>query len=112
MTQWFCGMSPDCEYPPSSKTLEMANKHVAHEYLYVGLMEDMHNSLKMMQFLLPDFFGFDHKWDDPEENTSGRETTSAETLQLITNANALDLELYDYIKRLHRVRVRECSSRH
>ena len=112
MTQWFCGMSPDCEYPPSTNTLEMAKKHVAHEYLYVGLMEDMHNSLKMMQYLLPDFFGFDRNWGDPEENTSEREATSAETLRLITNANELDLELYNYIKRIHRIRVRECSSPH
>ena len=110
MTQWFCGMSTDCEYPPSLVTLEMAKRHVFHEYLYVGVMEDMHNSLSMMQHLLPGFFGFDHNWNDPEENTSERDAISDETLQLIKNANYLDLTLYNYITRLHEIRTRKCMN--
>jgi len=111
MTRWFCGMSPDCEYPPTFKTLEIAKKHVKNEYLYVGIMEDMKHSLRMLQYLLPDFFGFDHAWDVPDENFSSEQTDiSASTLKLIEDANSLDLALYEYIKSLHNSRLRRCVS--
>ena len=90
--------------------MDIAKRRIREEYFYVGIFEDMTRSLALLQRLLPGFFGDRAAWDIPHENRGDRvgDDVDAETLGVLRRANALDMELYDYAKRLHDERAAAC----
>ena len=108
-------MDEICQHP-TEESLAMAKYRIDHEYLYVGLSDELSNSLQILQKLLPGFFGHETNWIVPHERASIRHddvanSPDSHTLTILRRANALDLELYEHIRRRHLEFVRTCALR-
>ena len=53
---FFCGMSPDCDIFGSVKALEIAKKNVDQYFAVVGVLEQMQESLQVLENYVPAFF--------------------------------------------------------
>ena len=56
MIPYFCGDLPECHIP-SEKSLNMAKEAIRKHYILVGVLEDYSTTLKLLEALLPGYFG-------------------------------------------------------
>lgn len=52
---YFCGDTPECEYP-SEKALAVAIKNLNEKFLLVGLTEEFENFIKILEKMMPAYF--------------------------------------------------------
>uniref|UniRef100_A0A6T9LWR7 Sulfotransferase n=1 Tax=Haptolina ericina TaxID=156174 RepID=A0A6T9LWR7_9EUKA len=96
MTRWFCGQDPVCKAPdPQPHTqrhlaLERAVHHIRMMYVWVGVLERLEESLRLLSWVLPSFFG-------------GMATSQ------IAIENENDLKLYAFANRLLDCRLSRCG---
>mmetsp|Transcript_15548 Transcript_15548/g.62593 ORF Transcript_15548/g.62593 Transcript_15548/m.62593 type:complete len:186 (-) Transcript_15548:66-623(-) len=136
MTRWFCGHSAECRDPRDpDAALQLAKRHVLDQYVHVGVLEDLPNTVQLFRLRLPDFFAGDpaHTPDEadfpelhsaktlakrsglkknPASSRGGPKTKSAPlsaaNLDRLKEANRRDIALYEFILDLHRRRVEIC----
>ncbi|XP_077865921.1 uronyl 2-sulfotransferase-like [Saccoglossus kowalevskii] len=51
---FFCGQDPRCRQP-LKWSLEEAKRHVINEYTFVGILEDLENTMRIFEYLLPKY---------------------------------------------------------
>ena len=55
-TRYFCGHHPDCVDPPDARSYARARHNLLQRYVWVGQLERLPESLRVLQKLLPDWF--------------------------------------------------------
>ncbi|KAG1654965.1 Heparan sulfate 2-O-sulfotransferase 1 [Nymphon striatum] len=53
---FFCGHNAECWEPGSRWALEQAKHNLAHNYLVVGVMEEMQDFIAVLEYTLPEYF--------------------------------------------------------
>ena len=120
---FLCGMHEDCDGTLSAK-LERAKANLRDNYLWVGILERLPESLRLLQKLLPQQFGAmdAQKWSDriyqPDGQESGERAGAADapeptevTLSRMKAdpRTAAEYELYEFAERLLDCKLRACS---
>ena len=118
ITRWFCGHGRACgggSSPPSQRVrdeaLRRAMHHLRERYVWVGILERLEDSLRLLAKLLPAYFGkmavakAAREHVRPQSNSSAYKYAppSEATLAKLRIENAGDLQLY-----AHAVDVLEC----
>lgn len=117
MTHYFCGNDGFCTNGgPVALTKALSN--LMKYFAVVGVMEDMHRSLALFSHLLPRYFRdaevMPNKVIEQNVNMKGQEirkklVADTELKEKIHAANAADVILYDFIKRLFQERMEVCG---
>ena len=120
---FICGTHSDCDGALNVK-LERAKANLRDNYLWVGILERLPESLSLLQKLLPDQFGAmdAQKWSDrvyqPDGQESGEragsadapEPTEATLSQMKADPRtAAEYNLYDFAEQLLGCKLRACS---
>ena len=123
MTRWFCGHDRACagaEPQPArarEASVRLAMRRLAVDYLWVGVLERLEDSLRLLAKLLPHYFGglaverVARERRRPRTNASayGYPEPSAETLHKIAVENENDVRLYRFALRLLDCRLGSCA---
>ena len=111
LTRWLCGHGPDCDAAhgalrsadpeKAARMLATAARNIG-KHAVVGTLDRLGDALRLVSATVPSFFG-GARDDDIPCNKCGngslaapRPPPSAENLQMLHNANALDIALYAY----------------
>jgi hypothetical protein len=109
MTRWFCGHGRACgggRSPPSQRVrdeaLRRALSHLRERYTWVGVLERLEDSLRLLAQLLPAFFGKlaveraarEHVRPRTSSSRYSYPTPAPATLAKLRHENANDLTLY------------------
>lgn len=83
-----------------SENLEKAKRLLRERYFFVGLTERFDDSLKLLNIVCPENLNLKYKKQlIAQNNTIKNELIKTpETLQILQDANELDIELYNYVK--------------
>lgn len=121
-TRFFCGFHPDCIDICSAAAIKRAKEVLEHEYMFVGLLEDLEVTLVTLEQMLPSMLtGI---WDAYHEVVSGKlsnkknrvgraskmEQPTPENRQVLEQHHKQDVELYRFAKELFRVRTSLCNT--
>ena len=111
MTKYFCGHAPYCS-SGSKEALTVAKYNMKHKFVFVGLVEEMEVSLRLLSVILPDVFGkmdssFLPKINKNEHSEQDRNITALSKL-IIMQHNKADMELYDFAVTLFESKVQKC----
>ena len=117
---FLCGTSHECApEQPIEQRLERARANLRDEYLWVGVLERLSDSLQLLQRLLPDYFGpMDADYwatqhvEPAGASASGHAPPSAETLRRMRDDPSLraEYQLYDDANNLLDCKLRACMS--
>lgn len=113
----FCGIKdPVCHTNDLKRRYELAREHVLHAYLWVGVLEQFEPSLRLLQHMLPSFFGGVDVSMYARMHTNPGAThldtkPSPSTLREIKAQLYWDERLYVLCRRLLEVRMRACGVR-
>lgn len=104
---YFCGQDKRC-YERSQWATDEAKSNIEKYYLFVGTLEDLDSSLKLLQHLLPTFFSgaLDASSDTASSDmkhdtlTKNKKETSEETKLFLRTQTSLKYEyqLYDFVR--------------
>ncbi|XP_077988095.1 uronyl 2-sulfotransferase-like [Glandiceps talaboti] len=102
---FFCGQSEMC-HEESEWALETAKRNVVENYVFVGLLEHLHRSLRIWQYLMPAFFrSAPQAYDNilREEGTTKFKSLSRveppeSVKEIMRKRMRLDYEFYNFIK--------------
>eukprot|EP00045_Choanoeca_perplexa_P008315 m.76823 g.76823 ORF g.76823 m.76823 type:complete len:297 (+) comp14442_c2_seq5:81-971(+) len=113
MTAYFCGNHLDCRNGSTHAALERAKHNLRNEYTLVGLNERYHDTLRLLEVLLPDYFEgvVARAASMPHQRESKGYEPLAEHHRLkwrLLIAN--DIKLYRYTSELFQERVKACLS--
>ncbi|XP_002736749.1 uronyl 2-sulfotransferase-like [Saccoglossus kowalevskii] len=106
MIPYFCGQEPECRVP-SRWALEMAKNRVVSDYVFVGVLEDFEQSLRIFEILLPQFFESGLKVYKTmifglkkyeEFQSPAKFTPSTMALEIMSQRLALEYEFYDFVR--------------
>ena len=117
ITKYFCGHEYWCKLG-NEQALKTAKNNLRTNFALVGIMEDMELSMELMRQLLPQFFAVatENRTREvtlPAMNKNERTVSlSEEERGEIGRANAADVELYEYARRLLHDRARLCNIHH
>lgn len=110
---FFCGNDAWCR-KRDRKALEAAKKNISGKYLFVGVLEDIENSLKLLELYLPNFFsGMSEILDKISKKlktgsvTLNKKDDSEEVKKYLGDRLVLELELYEFVRQLMLVRVKK-----
>ena len=120
---FFCGTHQDCDGPLDVK-LARAKTHLRDKYAWVGVLENLSDSLLLLQKLLPDFFGTMDAgyWGQEVIQPSGQSgpdrmqdpgapEPTPDTIARMRRdpLTAAEFELYDYAKTILECKMRGCG---
>jgi dermatan/chondrotin sulfate uronyl 2-O-sulfotransferase UST len=114
---FLCGTDPVCGTELTPAKFERAKANLRDNYSWVGILENMPDSLRLLQTLLPEMFGGMNASAWAERHIApdgGNPTTSPmpsdQTLTVMRNGDLLaEYELYDYAKTLLDCKLRACG---
>lgn len=136
ITAFFCGHEKECAVAPPrrtpgshgrmvagaaapylrnlSATVAVAKRHARDRYAWVGVLEDFSDSLRLLSHLLPNYFGglSSQFWAAQKHRPAGTKQgtkPSAETAAKMRIELAPDYEVYDYVRRILRCKLRACQ---
>lgn len=111
-TRFFCGTHPDC-LQPGPLMLQRAKENIRKHYIFVGLMEEMEITQRILHHLLPQYIGVVKDLPCQKCRTGGHKAhvdipehgiLSESNQAILERLNAQDLELYQFVKeRFYRV---------
>ena len=115
---FLCGTDDVCGEQLSPAKLQRAKDNLRDKYEWVGVLENMDDSLRLLQHLLPDMFGSMNAtfWStqhiapdggSPSKEVPPREATLAKMRQ--DEYLAAEYELYDYAKEVLDCKLRGCG---
>lgn len=110
---YLCGMAREC-MTRSREAVQIAMDNVEENYLFVGVLEEMPKSLRILETLLPHFFSGASELSEAEAAKDMRDQTltlnkkpaSEETRRFLREETSLALEyqLYDFVlEHLHKI---------
>jgi len=114
-TEILCGVHEDCARPLGGKALELAKSQVENNFVLVGTTERMHDSLRLLERILPTYFeGLSENLDLlPELNKTPMKSQeieySAAAEAVLQDLCSVDLKLYEFVDALLRKKLNECS---
>ena len=117
MTHYFCGNDKFCT-SGGQVALTRALSNLIKNFAVVGIMEDMQRSLMLFSHLLPRYFRDANEMPkavtEQNVNSKGQEVrkkleANEELKEKIRAANAADVILYDFAKRLFQRRMEVCG---
>ncbi|XP_077987129.1 uronyl 2-sulfotransferase-like [Glandiceps talaboti] len=104
---FFCGQDPRCR-EPTRWSLDQAVKNALNEYTFIGILEDLENSMKLLERMLPRYFNnapTHLKYINEQGRRDGMHALkkseappSAEVVQIMKTRLAIEYEFYDVIK--------------
>uniref|UniRef100_H2ZJG2 Sulfotransferase n=1 Tax=Ciona savignyi TaxID=51511 RepID=H2ZJG2_CIOSA len=104
---YFCGQDAGC-MTRSQWAVEKAKQNIKKNYVFVGILEDLDNSLKIMEAILPSYFNDAlHVYHNPENermkhetHTRNKKDTSTAARDFLKSETSLKLEydLYEFVK--------------
>lgn len=111
-TKWLCGQSPECLIPGKHQ-LELAKRNIDTFYAYVGLTEELENTLRLLHVLFPSLYqpleNISETLELPHLNRNAyNPPPSLKHIQYLRSKNKLDSDLYEYVKRKHQLLVQRC----
>nr|XP_002130122.1 uronyl 2-sulfotransferase-like [Ciona intestinalis] len=104
---YFCGQDPGC-MSRSKWAVDKAKQNIKEHYVFVGILEDLDNSLKVLEAILPSYFNdASNIYLNPENERMKHEThtrnkreTSEAARDFLKSETSLKLEydLYEFVK--------------
>ena len=99
---YFCGQNKFCKSPSTIKALNQALKNLEEGYLFVGILEDLDSTLKILEIILPDFFsnGYEiYKTIVKKRNmkTENKNYPNTKNLKVLTEKLKLEIKLYNHV---------------
>lgn len=117
---FLCGTSHECDQgQPIEQRLEKARANLRGEYLWVGVLERLTESLQLLQRLLPEYFGpMDASYwatqhvEPAGSSASGHAPPNPATLDRMRNESSLraEFQLYDDANNLLDCKIHACMS--
>ncbi|XP_002740653.1 uronyl 2-sulfotransferase-like [Saccoglossus kowalevskii] len=103
---YFCGQDDMCRVP-SRWALETAIRHVVKDYVFVGILEDFENTLRILEIIMPQFFGgaseaystIVTKGDVQSFKSVSRKEPAEVATTIMKQRMAYEYEFYDFVKR-------------
>ncbi|TRY76717.1 hypothetical protein TCAL_07928, partial [Tigriopus californicus] len=96
---YLCGYDPECSRHGSRWALEKAKANVLEHFSMVCVLEDIQQSLKIMERNVPQLLRDISKQTVPQKNKTPRPTQINETTTEILKSNlALEYDLYEFVK--------------
>eukprot|EP00736_Rhodelphis_marinus_P004668 Rmarinus@m.29852 len=100
-TAFYCGTHPSC-FDGSREGLERAKRNIRENYIVVGVMERMEETIYLLEKLVPSHFTNGRKLYSAmtQHNVNKRRKTrtlAPDVERLLREWNVLDLELYDWV---------------
>jgi dermatan/chondrotin sulfate uronyl 2-O-sulfotransferase UST len=100
MTTYFCGRAWECGNSHSLNALQVAKKHIEEEYSVVGIVEDLANTLLLLEHYIPGYFKGTsdiHSKFEFRANVNPHPEQSDRVIQKLREELKIDLELYNFI---------------
>ncbi|XP_063589350.1 uronyl 2-sulfotransferase-like [Penaeus indicus] len=96
---YFCGYNTQCRSKLTSQTFQMAKQVVEKVFVVVGLQEDLHNTLLVLEHLIPNFFSGASTLNYENWNIqTSKPSTSNRTLAVLERKLKVDLDFYHYLQ--------------
>ncbi|XP_033635381.1 uronyl 2-sulfotransferase-like [Asterias rubens] len=113
---FFCGQAKRCRYP-SQWSLDQAKENVEQHFIAVGVLEDLDNSFRVFEKLLPRYFTGSLKlFKEPDKNqvirnsstvTKKKEKPSPEAEAVMKGRMHYEYEFYFFVKaRLEKLKIK------
>ena len=90
--------SPIFDHFPVRFPEESLSEYLAKNFVYIGIVEDLAYSLKMIENLLGGEFGEPNHLNCDREKLDFREALSSEVVEIFKQRNKREIELYQFVK--------------